>query len=186
MPSRPAGRERQAAAQEGRGAAKASPETRGGGAAHARQDNREEGATSHLGRAAKAGHPDVDWVSFLCRFLLVAWLHSAHVMLAMCRTPLDLVLAAMAAASEGDIVFWRTRSSTINRVEDSPEEDFGLDPEDAELCAWQDRNKALEEEAATIIAAEEASAQAWAKATERGEGHHQPGLAGDGGGHDAG
>jgi hypothetical protein len=79
---------------------------------------------------------------------------------------LSLALAATEAASGGGFAFRRSRSSAIDAPEGSTEEDLGLDPADTERCAWRDRNKALEEEAAAARAAEEASARAWARAAE--------------------
>jgi hypothetical protein len=79
---------------------------------------------------------------------------------------LSLALAATEAASGGGFAFRRSRSSAIDAPEGSAEEDLGLDPADTERCAWRDRHKALEEEAAAVRAAEEASARAWARAAE--------------------
>lgn len=75
------------------------------------------------------------------------------------RTPLDLALVAMEAASRGNFVFRKTQSSAIDRVENSPEEDLGLDLEDIERLVWRDRNKAEAE----LVAA---SAWAWATAAD--------------------
>jgi hypothetical protein len=82
------------------------------------------------------------------------------------RAPSALALAATEAASGGGFAFRRSRSSVIDLPEGSTEEDLGLDPADTERCAWRDRNKALEAEAAAVRAAEEASARAWARAAE--------------------
>lgn len=62
----------------------------------------------------------------------------------------------------GGFSFWKTRSSAIDREEHTSEEDLGLDPADSECVAWQARNKAEEELAAT-------SAQAWARPAEARE-----------------
>lgn len=82
------------------------------------------------------------------------------------RSPLELALAATAAVSGNQVIFRKTRSSAIDRVESQPEEAHGLDPKDTERVAWRDRNAAEREFAAAEKAAREASAQAWARAAE--------------------
>ena len=63
----------------------------------------------------------------------------------------------MDAASGGGFSFWKSRSSAIALPDGSAEEDLSLNKEDTEHCTCQDRNKALEAEAAIVRAVEEAS-----------------------------
>lgn len=84
------------------------------------------------------------------------------------RAPLDLAVAAAGPASGIDLVFRKTRSSIIDRVEVSPEEDLGMVRVDTKHVAWRSRNKAEEELAAH-------SARAWARAMEvRGQATMDP------------
>jgi len=49
-----------------------------------------------------------------------------------------MALVAMEAAFGGDTVFRRTRSSAIDRDEEVPDRDLGLDPADTEGLARRD------------------------------------------------
>lgn len=74
------------------------------------------------------------------------------------RSTLELALAATAAASGNEVIFRKTRSSALERGQEPPWVDLGLDPADMEQLAWRDMVAAEEDLAAAERAAREASA----------------------------